>query len=352
MMLAAVVSGAVEIYERKVLFSVRYGSAADEIKLAEDESAVLRGPSTLAINPKGEILIGSRGTRLVKKFSPEGKLEAMVACDAWHLEADPEGGFYALADYRTEDGEHRGLKVAHYDSRGKLLYSLFPDFFRAVLKEDRDEADWPKGIQTDSAGNLYCLFRSRTVRLSPAGKLLGTVPSPFYNAKQESYAFTPAFGAPGERISASRLSPTGSEIGKLKIKILPPQMKKGEQLFLSFYEEDLATKGLAVNTVDDAGNIYLAGAIETREPVLLMGGSLQIPGRHVIQKYSPDGKLLAELQFMAEPAGEFPSFEITRKGEIYQLDYRADHLEVVRWAPRTPRKTTEQSREGLKGNRD
>jgi hypothetical protein len=280
------------------------------------------------VDGKGNVLIGSRSSHLIKKFSPEGRLQAMVACDAWHLAADSSGNFYALADYRTANGENRGLKVVKYDSKGKLLFTLYPELFRSMLGS---EGDWPTGIDTDSAGNLYCQFQSKIAKMNSKGEFQGFITCPYFNAKGDTYEFSPTFSAPGTRITVHRYSSSGNELDKTKLMVQKPEMRSGEKLYLTFYEEEASAMALSITKVDDSGNIYLTGVVEGKEPVSMLNDSLRIPGRHVIQKYSPSTKLLTEIQFMAEPMGEFPSYRISRKGDVYQLDYRDDHLDVVRW---------------------
>lgn len=336
--LAACLSGkastASSLYERKVLFPLRYGSSANEIKVAEDEKGILHGPSTLAVDGKGNVLIGLRNSRLIKKFSPDGHLQAMFACDAWALTADSEGNFYALLDNRDADGERRGLKVTKYDSRGKVIFSLFPDFFRSILGEADTQAEWPQGIETDFKGNLYCLFVGKIAKFSPSGQYLGLVSCPYLTQDGKYYIFSPVSAKPGKTIRIRKYSSKGYEAGKASITVHKPTLKKGEELSQVFFEEEPSTGTLAASWVDNFGNIYLTGVVETPEPVSLMNGLLHIPGRNVVQQYSSDGKYLTEIQFASEPSGEFPPYRITHKGEIYQLDYRSDHLDVVKWTPK------------------
>jgi len=322
-----------EIYERKVLFSVRYGNALNELRIYRDQDGAVLGPTSMAVDGQGNIYIAHRPGRMIKRFSPEGKLLGCIGADAWAIAADGAGNLYVLEEHRPAGGVLSALKVAKYDPTGKLLYTLFPELFRPFVRSESD-ASWPLELRVDSTGNWYCIFASGRLKLSAEGKVIGTVPSDLFDGKGQFYLFEPLQAKVGGKISFRKLSPEGERIGAGAITVRKPNYGKGEHLLRSFYDEE-AFAGLAVEAMDDSANIYLSGVVETRQPIVLPF-EMQILGRQVIQKYSPSGRLLTEIQFMSEPYGAFPRYQISRQGEITQLNFLSDRVEVVRWTPRAP----------------
>jgi len=343
----------------KKLFSVQYGKELSQVKMfippfGIEDAGDVAGPSDFAIGFDGNIYIGDEQSGKVKGFdrqgrflmATEGRIDRIAA-----FTVDKQGRIYVI--HGTLSNE-----VAVYDKSGKRLYDVEQKIMNAARKLERELASvspllkekvfdfggLPAGtVKCDGDGNLYFLGGKTTVRINSEFTRAQAFEERILPLLNEGSYFSYRF-LPGKRLKRIVYGIDGSIVNQFLTNAL-------ERIQITVYKSDgiavrklqlpkrewskieqLAPMGGGEILCDGRGHFYIK-----RSPQIVLHLPLRSdnPGFFVVHyygvfEYDEDGDFVGVRAIVNGPPCYMVSwFQVDTQGNIYWLDFKADHVDVM-----------------------
>lgn len=342
----------------KVLFSIPYGKGPSQVGIfipdpeAEDSGDTM-GPSDFAIGFDGSIYIADEQNGKVKKFSRDGELLMVTEGSIDRIASmtvDKQGRVYVIHGTLSN-------KVAVYNEKGKRLPDVEEKIERAAarlaeqLKATQPQlADEifqglggiPSGeVRCDAAGNLYFRCNQHIVKINSQftqAEIVKGYPLDEQGLYYYSYRYLPperekealVYGVDGslitripmgilERAEMTIHSPDGLIVRKFTL----PQGEWSEV-------ERLVPIGGSDIFCDGRGHFYTA-----RSPIAVYHISLREDNPEffavhfdAVLEYNDEGNFVGVRAIINNLAFAEP-FRVDKEGNVYWLDFKADHLDVM-----------------------
>ncbi|MCM8759347.1 MAG: hypothetical protein NC906_06210 [Candidatus Omnitrophica bacterium] len=348
-----------------VLFSLKYGDQPDYVGLyvpgpEEGEPTTI---SDFAIGTDGSIYIADNVNKKVKKFSRDGKLLMMTEGDLEGIQAitvDPKGRLFVC--FYGDRGISNQLAI--YDKDGKRLSEdekKVRELFKGLtsktprVKKETLGYDIPRlsKIWCDSSGNIHFRGGNLFYEIDPKLSQIEFFENkfPYVNRKRYSYELLRS----NIRAEHFNCRPDGSIFSKYTIEILRPveitiynqDGSVGEKFILprdGFGEiERLVPSGGGIHCCDQQGHFFMI-----RQPLKLYGLALMeknktevlVGASYAVCEYDEKGKFIGiRVLLNAFYMSSIHWIEVDPQGNIYYLDFKSDHVDVMMApAPKVKRK--------------
>ncbi len=203
------------------------------------------GPTGVAAESSGDVLVADKGNSRVEKFSPTGTylstFEAGHVTQPWGIAVNPTTHNVYVTSETTD-------QIVEFSSSGTFLHAY------GTVGSGEVQFNAPKGIAIDSAGNVYVVDGGnyRVEEISEAGK------------------FIEAFGSKGTG-SGQFTEPSGIALANGKVYVTDPAGEKVDVFSTAgAFKEAFATPASSLPvgiTADHAGDLYItyAGATTVHE---------------------------------------------------------------------------------------
>lgn len=286
-------------YQACILFKLTYGVSDNQVgiwipPLEMVDAGMPEGPLRFLMNKNREIYIADSINKKIKKFDIEGNLlfSTMTIEDMDDIIIDENDCIYVRWGARCDH-------LTKLDETGRVIYteSIDPGLI-GTWECIKDDPDLLFQNKRDNAGKKYqFLYVGRKYQ---------------YGVKQYDT------GGQLERefkVGTGRIrkhSPTNGTT-------TPGPDFKGVDTIYDW-------------SVDGNGNFYGWGEVIRKDPIVIKEG-FEIVTDVLIFKYNSKRKFVCQVQFPGTP-GNFlrdPPFQVDAEGNIYCLQFQAQHLEIVRY---------------------
>jgi hypothetical protein len=326
----------------RVLFVLRYGEGKEEIGLfIPPEEGYVSGPSDFEIGLDGNVYIGDEQNGKVKKFTRSGRLLMMTQ---GHLDriadmaVDSQGRIYVIHGARLD-------RITVFDTQGRVLQRAIKQI-KSAMKGILDRWQNLVTVTCDVFGNLYWKCRDRrgkrvVVKLDKNWNYLGVIELGkdwnYFDDKGNIYSFQRLSMEPIEQRvydtdgALVNRFPTNA-FSRWSVTIHDAKGKLVKQLRLPNGPWTAVERLVPVRSgslwVDGRGHFYLLATPPNIRHVAILPRFSE-PWPCAILEYDENGRFVGLRAVIVGKPMFSPWVKVDWKGNVYWLDFKADHLEVM-----------------------
>ncbi len=306
-------------YKREVVASIPYGPGSTEIRVRPADGTPGMGPDHVAGDMLGNVFLASSAQQQVRKFDSKGHPVFSVTANGVdqisNLVPDNLGGVWVSCSVSegTEDA------VIHYDASGRITLRTL--LTKLVARKDLWFGLGPLDLSAERIeGILRIKLGPEAKRLARDGRVRGTAPTALEDDTGRAFLVQEIKANTWEIQNVNKYK-SALSTHRLSAR-LPRGAKPSQARFAS-----------VPIGMDGAGNLYIVWHLSTKARAKLRNG-LTSWSDLVVQRYSPDGRFLSEINVGRSWDYEnSPSPTIDRLGRIYTLDFTNDGARIIRWSP-------------------
>ncbi|MDD5131376.1 MAG: hypothetical protein PHH44_01820, partial [bacterium] len=335
------------VVAQEVLFSIPYGEEDAQVYMfipdpdAEDQGEAY-GPGFFFVDDEHDVVYLSlkkfkTNGVFISKMQPEENqsLEGIRTC-SW---VDSEENIYVVG----RNPIYRCDQIAKLDKEGKIIWTkTLPEI---VGNNKKYKSIWG-GIKVDAQGNVYFevdfkakpedeLSEFKYLKLDKDGNPLGEVPSYYLDKNNNYYVFHSIESEGKLKYYFMDENYVGSYTSGADIEMFNPEKQFVKKVNISFPDEFKQFenyRGVDQWDIDSEGNIYVTAFVR-RDPdkeTELNGETFIIRNDLYIYKYNQRGEFISQIKIPDYPVDLSSKIRVDKNGDIYYLQFYADHLDVVK----------------------